>query len=77
MATGGKYHLKCYVLFCRKYDQKGEPEREKDPEFLCFETAMENLQNEMMKGQFFSLKSMWEHYSNLLSRDFCVEPGAY
>ena len=31
----------------------------------------------MMKGQFFSLKSAWEHYSNLLSRHFCVEPGAY
>lgn len=76
MAAEGKYHLKCYVSFCRKYD-KQYGEKNPSPEIICFRNVMTELEKEMEKGHMFLLKTVWEHYSKLLSKDFGIEAGAY
>lgn len=76
MAAEGKYHLKCYVSFSRKYDKQSEG-KSQSPENICFRNAMTELEKEMEKGHMFTLKTVWDHYSKLLFQDFGIDAGVY
>ena len=74
IAAEGKYHVVCYNAFLRKYE--GTSSGENDPYSICLHNVANELRAGIAKGQIYSLKTVWERYSQLLA-DIDLDPEIY
>ena len=72
VAAEMKYHLKCYVVFCRKVEKLNEhtpDQSDQDALFdeSCFHEVVKELGVELEAGNIFYVSSVWDRYWELCS----------
>lgn len=77
VAADAKYHLNCYAKFIKKYEKNvKQTENEPRPDEICFISTMDELSKGLVRGEIYSLCTVWDRYCELLS-DFQCDPGIY
>ncbi len=75
IAADARYHLQCYVEYCRKSKSSKDScsSSNVDP---YLSQVIQELRDGMSRGEVYTLKDVWQHYSNLLTKAG-DEPGLY
>ena len=79
ISKGGKYHLKCYSKFVRKYsktDQSTKTDNDKTEEDVCFIQVMEELRRGLGHWEVYSLRTVWDRYCKV-QLESNAENGVY
>ena len=76
IAAEGKYHLRCYRKFSRKYEKTAADSDKEDPYNICLHDVADELRTGLARGEIYSLNNVWERYCDLLG-DFKLDAGVY
>lgn len=66
IAAEGKYHLKCYVSFVRKYSGDTDQDFEARTKEVCLNEVCDELNKGLARGEVFTLPAVWKRYGQLI-----------